>query len=447
VAVSRIINRPFAVARALMRERRGNVAITFAVAAFPIMLAAGVAVDYSAANRSKASLDSFADAAVLAVTAQSAMSMTAAAAQTRAVDYFNAEALTLKRGTVLTVTATVTDSSSGRAAQVKYTAQVPTTIAAIAGMQNINIAGSSSGASAVPTYIDFYLLLDNSPSMGVGATPTDVSKMVANTSDQCAFACHQMDVSPNDYYGLAKTLGVTTRIDVVRTATQQLMDTATSTQTVSGQFRSAIYTFGASAQTKGLTRIFSLSSSLSSAKTAASAVDLMTVPYQNYASDTDTNFDTIFPALNNEIATPGDGVSAANPQKVVFFVSDGVNDAAGITCSRSTTAGQDPQTGTNYTRCQEPIKASLCTALKDRGIKVAVLYTTYLALPTNGWYMSWIDPFNQGPYGPSPNSQIAKNMESCASPGYYFEVSPTDGISQAMTALFQKVVQAARLTK
>jgi Flp pilus assembly protein TadG len=447
VGVTHIFHRTIANTQAFLRERRGNVAIIFAVGAFPTMLAAGAAVDYSAANRSKAALDSFADAAVLAVTSQSAMSLTAAAAQTRAVDFFNAEAATLKRGTVLTATATVTDSSSGRSALVNYTAKVPTTIAAIAGIQNLNIAGSSSGASAIPTYIDFYLLLDNSPSMGVGATPADVSKMVANTSDQCAFACHQMDVSPNDYYGLAKNLGVTTRIDVVRSATQQLMDTAAATQTVSGQFRSAIYTFGTSAQTKGLTRIFSLSSSLSSAKTAASAIDLMTVPYQNYASDTDTNFDAIFPALNNEITTPGDGISATNPQKVVFFVSDGVNDAAGISCSRSTTPGQDPQTGTNYTRCQEPIKASLCTALKNRGVKVAVLYTTYLALPTNGWYMSWIDPFNQGPYGPSPNSQIAANMQSCASPGYYFEVSPTDGISQAMTALFQKVVQAARLTK
>lgn len=441
------IRHPITAVRSLLKARSGNVAVTFAVAAFPVILMVGAAVDYSAANRSKAVLDSFADAAVLAVTAQSAMSLTAAAAQTKAVDYFNAEALTLKRGTVSTVTAVVTDSTAGRKAQLNYTAQVPTSIAAIAEIQNINIAGSSSGASAVPTYIDFYLLLDNSPSMGVGATPADVSKMVANTADQCAFACHQMDVSPNDYYGLAKKLGVTTRIDVVRTATQQLMDTATATQTVSGQFRSAIYTFGASAQNKGLTRIFSLSSSLSSAKTAASAIDLMTVPYQNYASDTDTNFDNVFPSLNNEIATPGDGVSAANPQKVVFFVSDGVNDAANITCSRSTTAGQDPQTGTNYTRCQEPIKPALCKALKDRGITVAVLYTTYLALPTNSWYMSWIDPFNQGPFGPSPNSQIAANMQSCASPGYYFEVSPTDGISQAMTALFQKVVQAARLTK
>ena len=88
-----------------------------------------------------------------------------------------------------------------------------------------------------------------------------------------------------------------------------------------------------------------------------------------------------------------------------------------------------------------------CTALKNRGIKIAVLYTTYLALPTNGWYVAYIDPFNQGPYSPSVNSKIAQNMESCASPGLYFEVSPTDGISEAMTALFNKVVQEARITK
>jgi hypothetical protein len=75
-----------------------------------------------------------------------------------------------------------------------------------------------------------------------------------------------------------------------------------------------------------------------------------------------------------------------------------------------------------------------------------VLYTTYLALPTNNWYMTWIDPFNAGPYGPSPNSEIALNMQNCASPGLFFEVSPTEGISQAMTKLFQKAVADARIS-
>lgn len=375
------------------------------------------------------------------------MAISAKTEQKDAVKFFKAQAASLKRGSLGSVKVKVADNSSGRTAVVTYTASVPTAFMGIIGYNNIDISGSSTAASAIPTYIDFYLLLDNTPSMGVGATPADVATMVANTPDKCAFACHELDISPNDYYGLAKRLGVTTRIDVVRSATQQLMDTANTTQTVPNQFRAAIYTFGASAASAGLTKIFPLSSSLSSAKTAAANIDLMTVPYQNYASDTDTDFDTVLPAIDSLIASPGDGTSPSSPQKILFFVSDGVADASTGVCSQPTSAGRDPQTGQTYTRCQEPLNVSWCTAMKARGVKIAVLYTTYLALPTNGWYMSWIDPFNKGPYGPSINSQIAKNMESCASPGFYFEVSPTDGISQAMTALFQKVVTAARLTR
>jgi hypothetical protein len=70
-------------------------------------------------------------------------------------------------------------------------------------------------------------------------------------------------------------------------------------------------------------------------------------------------------------------------------------------------------------------------------VQIAVLYTTYLPLPTNAWYNQWIAPFS---------SQISTNMQSCASPGLYFEVSPTQGISDAMTALFEKTVEQARLT-
>ena len=85
--------------------------------------------------------------------------------------------------------------------------------------------------------------------------------MVANTSDKCAFACHDLNNSNNYYYKLAKTLGVTTRIDVLRTATQQLMDTAAATQTYTSQFRMAIYDFGASASHRRLRALFALNSS------------------------------------------------------------------------------------------------------------------------------------------------------------------------------------------
>lgn len=426
-----------AIAR-LCRDRRGNIAITFGLAAVPVMLAVGASVDYTLANKAKAKLDAAADEAALAAASHTALKMSTTDAQAFAINVFNQAVSTLTDTSVGTVNATVTDSGNGRAVAVNYTASRQTRFIGIAGIKTMTISGVSNASSGIPTYIDFYLLLDNTPSMGVGATPTDVATMVNNTPDQCAFACHDLSEAPNDYYTLAKGLGVTMRIDVVRQAVQNLMDTATSTQQVPSQFRMAIYDFGTTAASAGLTRIFALSSSLSSAKTAAGTIDLMSVPYQNYNGDQDTDFDNALASMNGEISTPGDGTSSTTPQKILFFVSDGVADAYyPTTCSQPTTGG----------RCQEPLTLANCATLKNRGVKIAVLYTTYLALPTNAWYMSWIDPFNKGPYSPSVNSQIAQNMQSCASPGLYFEVSPTDGISSAMNALFQKAVQSARLTK
>ncbi len=423
---------------AFCADRRGNVAVIFCIAAIPIMAMVGGAIDYSFANRAHAALNAYADMAALSAVNQAAMQMSTSQAKKLAKKYFIAQAGMLKRGMYTSVDVKVKNGSDGRTAVVNYTASVPTTFLGLLDINTINMSGSSTASSGVPTYMDFYLLLDNTPSMGVGATPDDVATMVANTPDQCAFACHDLSTAPNDYYSLAKKLGVTTRIDVVRSATQQLMDTAASTATVPNQFRMAIYTFGSSDKSLGLTNIYSLSSDLTSAKSAANKIDLMTVQYQNYNNDQDTDFDGVLAKMNSAIDDPGDGSTPSKPMKMVFLVSDGVSDASyPSTCTKPTTGG----------RCQEPLTVANCTALKDRGIKIAVLYTTYLALPTDGWYMTWVDPFNPGPYGPSVNSEIAKNMQACASPGYYFEVSPTDGIAEAMNALFNKAVQEARLTK
>ena len=297
----------------------------------------------------------------------------------------------------------------------------------VIGFPTMNVKGTSSAAIDLPNYIDFYLLLDNTPSMGVAATPADISKMVANTPDKCAFACHDLSDS-DDYYKLAKRIGVTMRIDVVRQATQKLMDTATSTASVPNQYRMAIYTFGSACNGTSLTTVSPLTTSLSSAKTAANAIDLMTIPQQNYNYDQCTDIDDVMSSLNSAIPAPGPG-TASKPQKFMFFVSDGVadaNDPSG--CTKPTTSG----------RCQEPLKLATCTAMKARGVQIAVLYTTYLPLPTDGWYNKWIAPFS---------SEIATKMQACASPGFYFEVSPTEGISDAMDALFRKAVNQAHLTR
>ena len=132
----------------------------------------------------------------------------------------------------------------------------------------------------------------------------------------------------------------------------------------------------------------------------------------------------------NGVAAPGRALSILSvaPNGIVA-VADGVTDANyPSTCTRPTASGG---------RCQEPLNPAVCEAIKARGIRIAVLYTTYLPLD-NDWYRNWIAPFQP---------TIGTKMQSCASPGLYFEVSPTQGISTAMTALFQKAVATARLTQ
>ena len=435
------------------RDKSGNIAVIFTLAMLPLLSALGCAVDYSRATQLRTKLQSAVDAASVGSVSRTAPGFLAAgsmtgdgpiaAGVTDAAKLFNVNMMSVTGYTLNSVTPVMTKTGSVITSTVQFSASVPTVFLGVMGKASMTLTGTSVATANMPLYIDFYLLLDNSPSMGVGATPADVTKMVNNTPDQCAFACHDYNDSSN-YYDLAKALGVTTRIDVLRTATQQLMDTAAATQTYSSQFRMAIYDFGASSKTIGLRALFSLSSSLSSAKTAAGNIDLMGVFGNNdaYTADKDTQFSNLFPAISSAISSPGTGTSAS-PMKYLFFVSDGVADESNALClkpmSNSTWGNISP-------RCQSPIDPALCTTLKNRGIKIAVLYTTYLQLPTNSWYMSWIDPFNTGPFGPSPNSEIATNMASCASPGLFFEVSPTQGISDAMNALFKKAVANAHIS-
>jgi Flp pilus assembly protein TadG len=425
------------------RDRSGNIAVIFTLALLPILSAIGCSIDYSIAVQIRSKLQAAADAASVGSVTKTSPAFIAAGSMTSdgpipvgvtdATNLFNGNMPAAGGYTLNSVTAAVTKTGATVRSTVQFSANVPTTFLGVMGKSAITVTGTSTSTASMPLYIDFYLLLDNSPSMGVGATPADVTTMVNNTPDKCAFACHDLNNS-NNYYKLAKTLGVTTRIDVLRSATQSLMDTAAATQTYTNQFRMAIYDFGGSAGTAGLRALFLLSSSLTSAKTAAGNIDLMTVSGQGQNNDQDTGFTNILPAINGAISAPGSGLSSA-PQKYLFFVSDGVADEYNTGCLKPTTAG----------RCQSPINPTLCASLKSRGVKIAVLYTTYLALPTNSWYNNWIAPFNPGPWGPSPNSEIATNMASCASPGLFFEVSPTQGISQAMNALFQKAVADAHV--
>lgn len=422
------------------RDRSGNFGVMTALMLVPVIGVAGFAIDISNALMVRSTLQAAADAAAIAAVAETsagvmqAMQMKSDGQLSAAIEdakkVFIGHAKMSEEYELKNFDVDVVKTGTQVKAIFTFDATVPTSLARILGQSDVTVGGRAEAVFQTDTFRDFYLLLDNTPSMGVGATPADVAKMVDNTRDKCAFACHIVKdgvEDKNSYYYLAKRLGVTIRIDVVAKATAALMETAKSSRKSSNQYRMAVYTFGEKAEDTKLLQVASLTDNLDQVKASASGIGLMSIPYQGYDNDQQTDFDRALKNIGELMGTAGTGSSAGNPEKILFFVSDGVGDAyKPSSCTKKTTNG----------RCQEPIDTTQCEALKSKGYRIAVLYTTYLPLPTNDWYNKWISPFQ---------SQIPTRMQSCASPGLFFEVSPSQGITEAMNALFLKIVTTPRL--
>lgn len=423
--------------RRFIANRRGNVATIFAIAIVPLLFVTGMGVDYTAAADREVELNAAADAAALAAVTPTMMAQSVSAATTVAKNTFNAQSTNVPNVTYSANNVTVTINSSGakRTVTVAYSAQSANFFPSVLGMSAITISGSAQATAGLAPNIDFYLVLDDSPSMAIAATQSGINTMVSNTSSQggCAFGCHEAHPSQDnlgnpggeDNYTLARNLGVTLRIDLVNQAAQNLMSSAQSTETSNNaSYRMAIYTFDTAFNTLG-----TLTSNLTTAKTEASNIASLEVYANNWLtstnanSDTDTNYDNAMTRINSIIPNPGSGTNTAGdtPQAVLFFVTDGVEDEM-----------------VGALRQQSLMDNGWCTTIKNRGIRIAVLYTTYLPLPTNGWYNTYIAGFQ-------PN--ISAQMQNCASPGLFYEVQTGGDISAAMVSLFQLAVQSAYLTQ
>jgi Flp pilus assembly protein TadG len=427
--------------RRFSADHRGNVAVIFALALVPGIFLIGMGMDFSSAIQKKSKLNAAIDAAALAAVTPAMLTQSNTAALTAATNMFNAVASGISGLNYNPPTVTISNAGLVRTVTVSYTASSVNNFPSVLGQQTWSISGASQATSSTAPNINFYLLLDNSPSMAIAATTAGINAMVAATPTQggCAFACHESHPSGDnlgnpggvDNYTLANELGVVTRIENMATATQSLMTTAYSTeQANNATYQMAIYTFNYS----GISTIQTLTSNLTIAQNSAKNIDVLEVYDNSYLTstndnnDTDTNFESAMSQINGIMPNPGTGASTSTPQEVLFIVSDGVDDEVSGTCSQ-------PLDGT---RCQQPFNTTSCTTVKNRGIMIAVLYTAYLPLPTNSWYNTWISPFQ---------SQISTNMQNCASPGLFFSVTTDGDITAAMQALFQQAVAAARLSQ
>ena len=453
----------------------------FAISLVPLIYLTGMGVDYGSAAMREAQLNAIADSASLAAVTPAMMNQGDSTSVTAATNYFNAQATSLIGVNSPTATVTVADSITTRTVTVSYTATSSTFFPSVLGQSTIALSGGSTAVGSVAPNINFYLLLDDSPSMAIPAASADITKLVNATPNQggCAFACHESNPGPDnlgnpknvacavggtqfpsggeDNYALAVCLGLTLRIDNLRTAVENLTTTATTTeQNYSATYQMAVYTFDANINT-----ISALTSSMSTVNSDAQNIQALEVYDNNNITsgtgnnDEDTNFDGAMKSINTTMPAPGNGTNAQGdtPQEVLFLVTDGMIDEkmpSGGSTSMNVHFGN--VNGSRQQSTVNPLNGSgaevdtdWCTTIKNRGIRIAVLYTAYYSLGTsNSWFNTYVAPL----IPPSAaQDNIGAQLQSCASPGLYYEVTTGGDVSAAMNALFQEAVVTAHLLK
>ncbi len=529
-----------------LRANRGSTALIVGLAAPAVIAFVGLTVDLSGVLAAKAKIELSADSSSL-----SAIMTAASALRTDPVNYqatgqaaglasFNAQAGSIS--TVSTPMARITMARSGTTmlATTTWSASYNTFFGKLFGVTSWPITGKSIISTQLSTpYLNVEVLLDNSPSMEIGATANDINILqqmtpcgtgtgmatgagtytyapgaiyganrdgsggnqplsgqsysayqcasgggvydgslscpmpamsppyrfstfnpssnlggpscggfpnVANQTSgptkgqpplagaPCAFACHFDTSKPagagNDYYGIARsTIGtssqVTLRFDVVKSAVNTLISTMQSNDNATFKYLNVgVFTFD-----HNLTQIYPTNGTEASDDWGAATAAVGGPPtvangpdtgIQPYGGDNggDTDFPDTMSALSSQLTASGDGMTNTQPRKVLFLVTDGVQD----------------YTNSNGVRSQSAIDPSYCQPFKDNGYVVYVVYTPYYPL-MNGYYLSNMTGIVEG----SGAGTTTANLKACASDPVadYIQASDHASLVAALQTFFQ----------
>ena len=578
-ALARLVGR-------LKADQKGNVLMLMGFAVIPLTFTLGFGIDYARAMRLQTQLNAAADAAALAAVAPSMILQNNSTSVSAATKMFNSQAARLTGYQDLQMTPTVVDGTAAtstalgylRKATVTYTVKSVNVFGGILGNPTLTVTGTASASAAQPPNVDFYLAMDNSPSMLLPATSDGVAKIIAATKDSvelpngCAFACHAqiphddniyikdtqsrwillstgyyttgssnnevyyrwnrstgkvydasgnlMDTTTTTVSGsttkvtnvvysipiyensngpiiIKKTTTVTTngvvgtpsvtnydtgywadgywlthnygdiygspssitlrKDEVVSAATQLIPFAAAQAAQYNVTYQAQMFSFDwtRSGNTTPVRTLNTLAN-VSSYGSSFSAASLF--PSDDYwwknsyptsslgIDDKATEITNMLTTMKNTIPTAGTGAPGATPQKILFIITDGMLD--------------QPNGSGRYFGPMRSTEQTQCTAIKAKGIKIAILYTQYLpeSLVGDGWSQSNVAPFLPAP--PSPyvasgagsSDQVVTALKSCASPGtngspLVQTVTANDDITTALQQLFSTALQTARLVQ
>jgi Flp pilus assembly protein TadG len=445
VKLSRILRR-------FADDRSATAVVLLAFSAIPIIGVIGLGTDYYAVQGSKTRLDAAADAAAIAAitTAQNYISANAATqsdptltnnasaagqAQARRVFFANAGVTSVRTNVQLTTPA-VQRAGQSLTMAVSYTATNPTNFGRLFGVPTFTFSGKAGSSLTMGTYLDFYLMLDMSGSMGLPTSTAGQQQLMnVNPDDRdtypggCQFACH---FNGSQGYATARKYNITLRVDSVGRAVQNLIQTANQTKTLSNQYRLGIYPF-----IVNVMQAAALSSNFTSATGVAQQLgDVymdsgLAIGTSRPMGSGGTHFENVFPGIYNYMQPFGTGNNATTPKPFIFIVTDGADNNQ--TFDGSNWTGSQPQRPTNFGYCQYA---------QSLGVTVSILYIPYQPILAPNPNFAGNEDGKVNAVVPS----IPADLQSCASPGFFFTANSDADINNAMQAMFAQALRAARIT-
>lgn len=450
-----------------LRRNEGSVAIIFGLVGLLAIGFMGFAIDYGRISLTQARLQDAADSAVLNAASKDVgstapRSQQAAAMQSDAMAIF--KSLAAQKGlSVSSVSASTNPAPGDLTVTLQFAGSVPSTFGQLFGVDRYHDGGTASASLAGPKFIDIYLVVDISASMGIGATPFD--QLIMNKTFQCNLACHS-----NGTDALAHQVGATLRMDVVINAIRQVLATAQE-NTAGKVIRFSLITYGNTPTT-----LVKPTPNLTAVRDATDNIQLA-------GDGAGTNAYAALQYVKGQIQQSGDGSSADKPVVYVILATDGVDNSTDNSGDNITgkwlpdSNFQPPYTlawagdpfphavldPTHYMQV-EGFDPAWCNPLKSMGVNVMTLDMRY-TIPTAA-----VIPNPSAVANPYPGMLsdtafeltdprifyiqqnllplIPRQMTRCASqPDWFMSANSPPQIKAAMQTLFLKTLQGGpRLT-
>lgn len=407
-------------------DRRGVIALSFALLLIPLIFVTGAGLDYSSAITRKAQMQEALDSAVIAGSVAVRNALNNGSTTSAAISAGNSAATLFYRAAIynsgadnLTTKFTVSGFTVMGTGSVASTVQ--TNFMGFFGFSSLNVVATSQSTTEIMPYEEVYLLVDISASMLLPSTEAGIAAMI-NGSPQCALACHDKSQG-TDSYSWALGQGIQLRYQVVNHGILNLLNFLNSSTVYQSRVRVSLWALDAS-----LTQLSALTSNFLS---VAKAFPAPAVAVTNASAA--TPFNTLIPSFVKAVGSAGDGSSWSSPKKLVILASDGVNDPT-----------RDWTTKVALRAQVRVFDMTFCSQLQSAGVTVAILNTPYYPMTWDWGYNATLgQPGSLG--GATRVDDIPIALQACAGDNF-IRTSDVATITDGFTTLFLKASPIA-LTK